>query len=1413
MTDVASRAHDGSARTRWVETCGLTLLAYVPFLLSSPGRLSSDTKQYLYLDPGRFLARALWLWDPHVAAGTVPHQQIGYLFPMGPYYWLMDRVGVPDWVAQRLWLGTISFAAVLGARWLFTVLGTRRVGALVGALVYMLTPYQLAFTARMSVLLLPWAGLPWLVGLTMRATRRGGWRDPALFALVALAVGGVNASALVLVGIAPALWVVLELCAGRERARAALGAATRIAVLTVGVSLWWAVGLWIQGSYGLPILQLTENVRTVSKASSPDDVMRGIGNWFFYGHDQLGYSVEQALDYAQGHLVSVGSFALVATGLLAAAGLRWQHRAYFALLVIVGTILGVGAWPYDDPTPYGRVWKAFASGSSLGLALRNTPRVVPVLVLGFAGLLAAAVGAIASRRVQVVAALAVVAFAFAALLPVWQVGYLTTGVERPNDVPAYWEDAAVALQREGSATRVLEIPGSSFATYRWGNAVEPITPGLMDRPYLAREVLPYGTPQSVNLLDAFDRRLQNGTFEPASLAPIARLFGVGTVVVRSDLAYERYGAPRPRLVWRELTDPLAPGLHAPRSFGPVVRNTPPWGTTTLDALDLRTPTDAADPPPVALFDVTHAVPIIHAAPTAQPVVLSGDGDGIVDAAAAGLLNGDEQLLGLAALDDAALRHALRAHADLLLTDSNRRRIQSWFSSLRDTKGATERAGQTTRDPAGNDARLEVFPGSTDASRTVVEQHDARVDATADGGATRPEDRPVYAFDGDLRTSWRVGGADPTGERIVVRPDHPIRTDRVTLVQPLDGPRDRWLTEVRLHFDPGAPVDVTLGPESFTPAGQVVRFPARTIRRLGIELRATHAPPFDPALANSVGFAEVRLGTLRATETVRLPIDLAERVGGRARGHRLAIVMSRLRQDPSAEGRRDDELALNRRLVLPDGRAFTLSGTARVHPNVPDDLLDSTLGTVASGVRFSASGHLAGDLDARASRAFDHDPSTAWSSPMGPQESQLLDVELPAPVTVDHVDLTIVADGRHSVPTRVHLEADGARTPTLAVPAIADTPREGAVRQATLRFAPISGRHLRVVVDGTRRETPTQPGVVPARIPPVAIAEVGLNGVPVPEAPDGVPAACHADLLEVDGRAVPVRLIGGSVDARRGIAIEACAGPLVLRAGSHRLAARPGLDTGIEIDRVVLGSDATGEAAAVTPLGARLGTSGTTIQVAKSHPTAVNLKVRTDGRSFWLVFGQSRSDGWRATTATGSVGRLQTVDGYANGWLIHPARAGTMKVSLEWTPQRVVWVGLGLSGLAALVCVGIVAIATRRRRGRVVLDGGPALTSAPLLVSPLAYPAGPPVAWATTAVLVGSATLLTAAVSRQWIGLAAGAAALVAARLSPTRFLLTITAPVVLVLSRMAHTPELAWLALALLAIDVTCGWLRERLRC
>ena len=189
---------------------GLALLAYVPVLRTCPGKVAADTKQYLYLDPGRLLDRAVTMWDPNIGMGTVTHQNIGYLFPMGPYYWVLDRLGVPDWVAQRLWLGSFLFAAGAGVLYLLRTFGLRGPGVVVAALAYMLTPYMLDYAARISVLLMPWAALPWMIGLMRKALRDGGWRYPALFALVVQVVGGVNATALLFAGLGPVLWIVVR---------------------------------------------------------------------------------------------------------------------------------------------------------------------------------------------------------------------------------------------------------------------------------------------------------------------------------------------------------------------------------------------------------------------------------------------------------------------------------------------------------------------------------------------------------------------------------------------------------------------------------------------------------------------------------------------------------------------------------------------------------------------------------------------------------------------------------------------------------------------------------------------------------------------------------------------------------------------------------------------------------------------------------------------------------------------------------------------------------------------------------------------------------------------------------------------------------------------------------------------------
>ena len=185
----------------------LALLAYIPSLLTSRGEISADTKAYLLLDSGKFLDRVPFLWDAHINAGTVTHQNIGYLFPLGPWYWIFKTIGVPIWIAERLWFGTLLFAAGAGTLWMLRKLGLRGSGSAVAAFTYMLSPYLLAYMGRTSVILTPWCALPWLIGLMICALRERTWRAPVLFALIVTVMAGTNASSVIFVLLGPLLLV------------------------------------------------------------------------------------------------------------------------------------------------------------------------------------------------------------------------------------------------------------------------------------------------------------------------------------------------------------------------------------------------------------------------------------------------------------------------------------------------------------------------------------------------------------------------------------------------------------------------------------------------------------------------------------------------------------------------------------------------------------------------------------------------------------------------------------------------------------------------------------------------------------------------------------------------------------------------------------------------------------------------------------------------------------------------------------------------------------------------------------------------------------------------------------------------------------------------------------------------------
>jgi arabinofuranan 3-O-arabinosyltransferase len=1438
----------------------LALLAYVPVLRSSPGMVAADTKSYLYLDPGRLLARASSMWDPNIGLGTVTHQNIGYLFPMGPYYWVAHMFGIPAWVSQRIWLGSIYFVAALGVLFLLRTLKVRGPGAPVAALAFMLTPYTLDFASRISVILLPFAGLPWLLALTIRALRDDrGWMYPAIFAFVVQIIGGVNATALVFAGIAPVLWVVFAVWIDREISfRRAFAVVVKIGVLTLGASAWWIVGLSLQGGYGLNVLKYTETLETVSQASLPGEVLRGLGYWFFYGRDKLGLWTESSYDYMAHTWSILVSFAVPVLALCAAALVRWRHRAYFVVLALVGTIVAVGAHPYDDPSTIGGLFKSFAASSSFGLALRSTGRAVPLVALGFAVLLGVGVSALAERWAArshsargLVLAGVVIALVILNLPAIWQGSFYGKNLLRDENIPDYWTQAIAAMDAGSHQTRVLELPGADFASYRWGDTVDPITPGLMDRPYVARELIPWGSPASADLLNALDRRIQEGVLNPASLAPIAKLLNAGDIAFRADLATDRFDLARSDQVWQLLQD--APGLGAPRKFGTSLGN--PLQLTQHDEIELAMPPRVPDPPPVSLWSVEGTPDIVSSTPSAAPLIVAGDGEGLVDLAAIGALSGDNIILysGSYAATPAKLKSQIaRDGAVLVVTDSNRKRGRRW-GAIRDVEGATERADETALTKDEGDAQLDLFPDANTSAQTVVVDPSAEVSTTRYGNKITywQEDRGSRAFDGDTSTAWEFGTHDTvTGERLRLDLSKPITTDHVNLVQRLHGDNGRYITQVTLTFDGGDPVTVNLDDASRTPDGQTVTFPSRAFSRMEIRVDAANTGDDLTGPVNNVGFSEIRLRDnapgatdVRVDEVVRMPTDLTTVAGKQAAARTLIYEMSRSRTIVVTPRTAQDEPALVREFDVPDARTFGSGGTMRLSTQAPGEVTDQVVGLLDAtqgGTTVSASSQLEGTVSQRPSQAIDGDPKTIWSSQFGTQEGQWLDVRTAAPVTFDHLNLQLVADGLHSVPTQVRIDAGG-QSRTVDLPTVTDGKERDSVVSAPVSFAPLTGDDVRVTVTQVRNVQTTEYHELTAVTMPVAIAELGLPGVQRAPVPEALPAACRTDLLTLDGRPIGARLVGTTADALAGrpVDLELCDPDVPLAAGTHTLRSVPGTVSGIDVDGFVLASAPGGAALALGPGGevpqsalaipAHSVAATPSVKVTDNGRTKIQVQVRgaTPGRPFWLVLGQSNNAGWQASVAGSDIGGSQLVNGYANGWLVRPPSAN-FTVTLKWKPQERVWIALVVSGFTLALCGLLVVL--QRKRARERLASVATRDEAPVIASPLVASGSTPGTTAT--VVTALATGLVAGfVSRWWIGAVAALLVFAVSRWPRLRPALTFGAPGALALVglytavqqyRNQYFPtfewpkhfdrvnNLAWLAILLLACDAVVEVLRRR---
>ena len=523
------------------------------------------------------------------------------------------------------------------------------------------------------------------------------------------------------------------------------------------------------------------------------------------------------------------------------------------------------------------------------------------------------------------------------------------------------------------------------------------------------------------------------------------------------------------------------------------------------------------------------------------------------------------------------------------------------------------------------------------------------------------------------------------------------------------------------------------------SGQTLTFPTRTFHTLRVTIESTTNNTAPPPAASAVGFSEIEIPGQTVHQVVQMPTQMLTALGASSSADRLTVVMTRQRTSQYPP-RSDPETTISRQFDLPTARTFSLSGSASLSALIPDDEVDRLVGSVvtpSSTVRDAySSGRLPGDVNATASATVDGNPATAWQPGLGSkaQVGSTLTYDLAKPQTLSSLDMQVIADGRHSVPTAMTITS-GNQTRTIAVPPIADSTVPGRRPPCRCSFAPITGSHFTVTFTGVRPEYAANYYSAGPLELPLGIAEIGIPGVKANPIPANLPGNCVSNLLTIDGQPISVSIVGPTQRALDGgeAQLVPCgpdANGITLAAGPHVVqtvaghnppcANTPTTCTGWNIDQLSLDSAAGGGVGAAafptasgTPqLPATQPGPAATVAATSVHIDAHGAKVTHATEPFELVLGQSVNKGWKAVATPGpgaapgshavDLGRSQLVDGFANGWQVtsadlHALGGSSFTVQLTWTPQRVIWAALAVSGVTLLACLVIGFLPRRPRR--------------------------------------------------------------------------------------------------------------------
>jgi arabinofuranan 3-O-arabinosyltransferase len=1100
----------------------LATILLLVLLLNKAGVLAPDIKPEIYMAPWREAEALSRAWRESPKLGE-PNFNVG-LFPVAALVGVIQQFGFGADLSMRL----LRFALLLlggwgASRFYSLVAGSRasRVGGITVAVLYVATPYMVTAGDFLAIVL-PAAMLPWMALFLLKAAVRGGWRYPAAAALAFAAMSGMNVAVIPLIQLLclPALLWFAHSGLGASW-RMVLTATAKWALLAGLLSAYWLVPSLAALGAGSHVTQFSESLDGIADPSSFGEVVRGLGLWPLYGQDVDGPWQPGFVSYLNNPLIVVASYFAPILLVVSALVVRGAARRLALLLVVPAAVLMVGGHTADNPSPFGRSLLWCFENVPGAAAFRTTNKVGAVLLLGLALLGGLAISGLVrrARRVAPRPVIASVAAAGVVLAtwPAWTGGLYSL----PLPVPDHWYEATRALDQGPADRRVWFVPGVAQPQYTWSeDRPDDLNNALLARPSFVRVTLPESSPYGASLLAAVDTQLQEGSLPNGTLSAAARYLGVGDVLVRNDVRWDKAGGARPLDVAFDVG--FDPGFEFRGAYGKpgegLVR------TPDQPALELQLP-------PLQRYEVRNGRDLVRTENAHGLVLVDGDGWALPSLVLAGLLPSQPPFLFTGASDDHDLAQALGPQTRLVLTDTNRRR---------------EVVPNRLTGAYGPLVSAHTDPGPTIALEGPDDQTVLRVEG---GEVTATLDRPLFgvnpstsaenAFDGDPMTGWTFGDfSRAQGQSVSVRAPRPLRVDRIDLdVPPTTGQR---IARLRVQAD-------DLSREvSVPPDGRVsVGFPGRSAQRLTITVTGVEGEGDNP-----VSIAEVDVPGLQVRRVARLPVSTA-----RAMQALTGPARTRLGQTPTdivlsrvfgkAEPDDDEEARLDRDFTSPDARQYRVYGLVRPDRGAQDDLLD-TLQGVTGDVVATSSSRAFGATTVRASRAFDGDRNTGW---------------VPGRA-VDGEWLTASFDKERTL-SRVVIEQPEKATAWISEADIFVDGRRVATPKLT------RGR-VEVPLPRTRGTTVRiQVSAHEGEGFPI-LSEVDLDGARMRSDSKAAAKRC-VTIGTIDDDPVRVRLVGG-VDGEGQRLIAGCE-PLRFGSGDHRLRSLPGWTT----DSLVL-RDSSGEAA-------------------------------------------------------------------------------------------------------------------------------------------------------------------------------------------------------------------------------------------